>query len=660
MCGIAGFWETPRTMAADALERTARAMADSMPHRGPDDWGVWSDAPAGIALSQRRLSIVDLSPEGHQPMLSRCGRYAIVFNGEIYNHRALRRRLEGSGAAFRGHSDTEVMLAAIAEWGLERSLESFNGMFAFALWDRLERRLHLARDRAGEKPLYYARFGGSFLFASELKALRAHPAFRGDIDREALTLFLRFGYIPSPHSIYRGVSKLPPATTLTIDAGAPLATPRAYWSARDAAERGLASPLAGSSDEIVEQLDELLRDAVKLRMEADVPLGAFLSGGVDSSTVVALMQAQSSRPVRTFTIGFHESSYNEADQAELVARHLGTEHTELYITPAEAMAVIPRLPSIYDEPFADSSQVPTTLVSHMARRHVTVSLSGDGGDELFGGYVRYLWAESIWRRTGRWPAGTKQLASRLVRSVPATAWDSLFGVLNPMLPGRLRQRNPGHKLHQLAEVITAASPDAMYLALVSQWKDPARIVLGAREPRTQLSRGSGDAFNFVQRMMYLDTVTYLPDDILVKMDRASMSASLEARVPMLDHRLIELAWRVPQDFKIREGRGKWLLRQVLNRYVPEALIERPKMGFGMPIDQWLRGPLRPWAEELLDESRLRQEGFLDPKPIRRKWTEHLGGSRNWQYYLWSILMFQAWLEQARRDAPSELREAVSR
>jgi asparagine synthase (glutamine-hydrolysing) len=477
-----------------------------------------------------------------------------------------------------------------------------------------------------------------------------------------LALYLRHSYIPAPHTIYQGIYKLPAGAVLTLPAAglSALPSPRPYWRLRETAERGVADPFTGSPAEAVSQLELLLKDAVRLRMVADVPLGAFLSGGVDSSTVVALMQAQSRKRVRTFTIGFQESSYNEAKQAGLVARHLGTDHTELYITPADAMSVIPRLASIYDEPFADSSQIPAVLVSQLARRHVTVSLSGDGGDELFGGYTRYLWAQDIWRKTGWAPSQVKKLVAQALTRVSVEQWDAVFARCSDWLPSLMRQRNPGEKLHKLADVLPAESPEDMYLALVSQWKRPSSIVLAAREPATLLNHGSPwiACDDFVQRMMYADTATYLPDDILVKMDRASMSVSLEARVPLLDHRLIEFAWRIPQSFKIRDGQGKWLLRQVLDKYVPKSLIERPKMGFAVPIDGWLRGPLRGWAEELLDEKRLRSEGFFDPLPIRDKWGEHLAGTRNRQYDLWSILMFQSWLEESRKSQPSEIGSAV--
>jgi asparagine synthase (glutamine-hydrolysing) len=635
-------------------------MTDEIVHRGPDDGGVWVDAQTGVALGHRRLSILDLSPQGHQPMISLSGRYVIAFNGEVYNHQELRKELEcpisdpnskmeKGGVIWRGHSDTEVMLAAFERWGLEGALSRFNGMFAFALWDRQDRVLHLARDRFGEKPLYYGWMGDTFLFGSELKAMKAHPAWQGEIDRGALALYMRHTYISAPYSIYSGIRKLLPAHILSIPLSAGnMQTPpsRAYWSVKAVAEAGVRHPFAGNEAEAVESLDGLLRDAVKLRMEADVPLGAFLSGGIDSSAVVALMQAQSLRPVKTFTIGFHEEGYNEAKHAKAVAKHLGTEHTELYVTAAEAMAVIPKLPKIYDEPFADSSQIPTFLVSKMTRQHVTVALSGDGGDELFGGYNRYFWGRDIWRKVGWMPKSARVAMARGLTALPPQSWDKIFSAMETMLPRRLRANLPGDKLHKLAGVLACSSPEAMYRGLVSFW-EPESVVLGASEPPTALTdRGQwADIPDFTQRMMFLDTVSYLPDDILAKVDRASMAVSLEGRVPLLDHRVAEFAWTLPLDMKIRGGQGKWPLRQLLYKYVPRELIERPKMGFGVPIDVWLRGPLREWAENLLDESRLKREGFFNTRTVREKWSEHLAGNRNWASLIWTVLMFQAWLEE---------------
>ena len=645
MCGIAGFF-SPGGTGQEAAP-TIRRMTDTLLHRGPDDGGVWEDSRSGIALGNRRLAVVDLSPEGHQPMLSACGRYVLAFNGEIYNFRELREELEGLGQAFRGHSDTEVMLAAIVRWGLDAALARFNGMFAFALWDRRERALHLLRDRLGEKPLYYSWMGGALLFGSELKTLKAHPRFMGSISRDALALYLRHNYVPAPYTIYEGVRKLPPGTRLTVDEAGNGSEPVPYWSAKEAAERGVANPFAGSAGEAATELDVLLRDAVKLRMEADVPLGAFLSGGIDSSTVVAMMQAQSGLPVKTFSIGFHEADYSEAEHARAVARHLGTDHTELYVTPKEAMSVIPRLPTLYDEPFSDSSQIPTFLVSELARSQVTVSLSGDGGDELFCGYGRYEKGRDLWGKIGRVPLPVRRASSHALSAIPAGA---LNGRLDRVVRGTGKYGRPGalgDNLHKLAKVLAFDRPEELYLWLVSHWKDPSSLVIGASEPPTALTDDArwADVPSFMERMMYLDTVSYLPDDILVKVDRASMGVSLEARVPLLDHRVMEFAWTLPLSIKVRDGQSKWLLRQVLYRYVPRELIERPKMGFGVPVGAWLRGPLREWAEGLLSKRRLSEDGFFDPSPIREKWSEHLSGEQNWQGYLWDVLMFQSWLDE---------------
>ena len=650
MCGLCGFMQIESVVEAQAMNAVVERMAGTLRHRGPDDGASWVDAGAGIALGHRRLSIIDLSPEGRQPMSSPTGRYVIAYNGEIYNFRELRLELEHKGCAWRGHSDTEVMLAAFEAWGIDGALERFNGMFAFALWDRHERALHLARDRMGEKPLYYGWVGKTFLFGSELKSLRAHPAWRADIDRNALAAYLRHNYVPAPHSIYTGISKLPPAHRLRVAVSDTRPTkPVPYWSLRNAAEQGVAHPQRGDDTAAIDELDVLLRDAVARRMVADVPVGVFLSGGIDSSTVVALMQAQSSRPVRSFSIGFEEEAYNEARHAKAVARHLGTDHTELYVTADEAMAVIPRLPTMYDEPFADSSQIPTFLVSQLARKHVTVTLSGDGGDELFCGYVRYFWGRRIWNRIGRLPYRVRTLLAGTLSALSPASWNTVFAGMNRLVPTTAIGELTGDRIHKLAEVLAVPTPDALYHGLVSHWTAPESMVYGSREAATALTdrRQWAGLSDFTQRMMYLDAVTYLPDDILVKVDRASMAVSLEARVPLLDHRLVEFAWRVPLSRKNRNGEGKWLLRQVLYRYVPQHLIDRPKMGFGVPIDSWLRGPLRPWAEELLNESRMREQGYFDPAPIREKWIEHQSGARNWQYWLWDILMFQAWLESAR-------------
>lgn len=634
----------------------ARRMTDTLGHRGPDDGGVWVDDAAGIAIGHRRLSILDLSCAGHQPMRSADGRYIIAFNGEIYNHKDLRRRLEAerTSAGWIGESDTETLLAAFGAWGIRETLRAVVGMFAIALWDRRDRILTLARDRMGEKPLYYGWQKGTLLFASELKALRGHPAFCTEIDRGALTLYVRHGYVPAPHSIYRGIHKLSPGSYLHVRVcrgEVTSAEPIAYWSLLEAIDAGRDNPFDGSDTEAVDLLEQTLRTAVETQRLADVPVGVFLSGGIDSSTVVALMQKVCSAPARTFTIGFDEAGYNEATHAKAIARHLGTHHTELYVRAEQARDAIPRMPEIYCEPFADSSQVPTFLLSQLTRRHVTVALSGDAGDELFGGYSRYVLSHTIWGRAQRVPLGARRALSRVVASAPRGALDAAFAVVRPFLARRLRLSRPGEQAHKLAGLLTAANGEEFYRRLVSTWSDPVAVVLGGSEPRTLLQTPeewpASDSFE--HWMMAMDARTYLPDDILVKVDRAAMANSLETRVPFLDHRVVELAWRLPLRLKIRDGVGKWIVRQVLYRHLPAALVERPKMGFGVPIDSWLRGPLRDWAESLLDQKRLLQDGYFDPAPIRRTWGEHLTGRINRQHQLWPVLMFQAWLDSTKHN-----------
>lgn len=651
MCGIAGFFDGRGATGKERLEATAQAMARRLKHRGPDDAGVWADENVQMALAHRRLSIIDLTAAGHQPMASESGRYVIVYNGESYNFQEIRDEVgQGPAApAWRGHSDTEAILAAIERWGVEKTIKRINGMFAFALWDRQERVLTLARDRIGEKPLYYGWWGQVFLFGSELKSLLAYPGYPPEIDRNALALYLRYNYVPAPYSIYKGIKKLLPGTFLSLrfpSGPAETPEPSPYWSALEAFQRGADDPLRLDDEMASGMLDELMRDAVKMRMVSDVPLGAFLSGGVDSSLVVALMQAQSPRPVKTFTIGFHEEAFNEAKHASAVARHLGTDHTEMYASPEDARAVIPGLPAMYCEPFADSSQIPTFLVSRLARQHVTVALSGDGGDELFGGYNRYFWGCSIWDKVGPVPLVLRRMVSRGFQSISPSAWDSLFGLVKGFAPKNLQEKRFGARLHKLAKMISASKPEDMYKSLVSHFNDPSSVAIGSVEPLSlpgdmQTGRFAG---GFAQKMMLNDTLTYLPDDILAKVDRASMAVSLEVRVPMLDHRLVEFAARLPLDQKMRGGNGKILLRKTLDRYVTRELIERPKMGFGVPIGSWLRGPLREWAEALLNEKRLAGEGFFNPGPVTARWREHLSGARDWEYDLWGVLMFQAWLE----------------
>lgn len=661
MCGLTGFLNPDSLDSPEELTRHVARMNATLANRGPDDAGHWCDAAHGIALGHRRLAIIDVSAAGHQPMQSPTGRYAMVFNGEIYNHLLLRKEIGGGmhAVAWRGGSDTETLLAGFEQWGIRATVERAVGMFALAVWDRRRRVLTLARDRIGEKPLYYGWQGhgkaAAFLFGSELKALRAHPAFEDVVDRDALCLQMRHGYIPAPYSIYRNVFKLPPGCLLTVEGPSCAHALSAYWSAERQMADGVRRPFGGTPGQAVDALDVLLRDAVGAQMAADVPLGAFLSGGVDSSTVTALMQAQSSRPVKTFSIGFFESDFNEAHHAKAVAKHLGTDHTELYVTAAQARDAIPSLQDTYDEPFSDSSQLPTVLVSRLARQHVTVALSGDAGDELFCGYNRYQFVDALWHKISAAPLILRRLTARGITGVSVESWNRAARVLGPGLPPAMRFQNTGDKLHKGAQVMTSASLDALYLRLVSHWEHPEALVRGASEPPTALNGDTPDlaALSGLQRMMALDLLTYLPDDILVKVDRAAMGVSLETRVPLLDHRVVEFAWRLPQSYKLRDGITKWVLRQVLYRYVPKSLIERPKMGFGIPVGDWLRGPLRDWGDALLAESRLDEEGFFEPKLVGRCWAEHQSGHRNWQYQLWNVLMFQAWLEHRRSERHAE-------
>jgi asparagine synthase (glutamine-hydrolysing) len=681
MCGFAGFWSGEPGSLGGA-EAIATRMANAIEHRGPDDSGAWVDAEAGIALSHRRLSIIDLSPAGHQPMRSASGRFVMVFNGEIYNHQAIRAELETSIASvpgeeekrnWRGHSDTETLLAGFERWGVDATLAKTVGMFAIALWDLRERTLHLARDRFGEKPLYYGWAGHgaarALVFGSELKALRAFPGFANPVCRQALAQYMRFMYVPAPRSIYQHVYKLEPGCVLTVNRAPPAHPPsqplrppashgslslRRWWSLSDVVRAGTQSQL-GNEVEAVELLEQRLGDAVRLQSLADVPLGAFLSGGIDSSTIVALMQAQATRPIKTFTVGFEEAGFDESPHARAVATHLGTDHAELFVTAAEAQAVIAELPAMYDEPFADSSQIPTHLVCRAARQHVTVALSGDAGDELFGGYNRYFWGPRVWDRLGWLPYPVRQALGAAITAVPVAGWDTLSRPANAFLPGGGAIAHAGDKAHKLAARLAKVRDlDDLYLSLVSEWQDPAQVVLSdggsiVLEPPSMLDDPLPDwdttgAVESPLRMMYRDSMTYLTDDILCKVDRAAMSISLETRVPFLDHRVVELAWRLPLDMKIRGDEGKWALRQILYKRVPRALIDRPKTGFGIPIGQWLRGPLYDWAESFLNEKRLQAEGYFRPLPIRQKWAEHLSGRRQHTASLWAVLMFQCWLE----------------
>lgn len=647
MCGFVGFLGVARCEMG-AREFLLRAMLKPLTHRGPDAEGIWLDHEGDVALGHRRLSVVDLSPAGAQPMVSHDGRFVLVYNGEIYNHREIRQALDAHATvAWRGHSDTEVLLEAVSRWGLPAALDRFDGMFAFVLWDRHDRMLHLARDRFGEKPLYYGWMDGSLVFASELKGLRVFPGFAPDIDRSALTEYLRLGYVPSPRSIYRGIHKLPAGSFLSLPRhampGSALA-PVSYWSAVAVARSARQAPFDGNLAEAADALESLLGDAVSLRMEADVPLGALLSGGIDSSTVVALMQARRGDRVRTFSIGNREPGYDEAGHAQRIARHLGTEHTEFYVEAKDALAVIPRLPTLYDEPFADSSQIPTFLVSQLARRHVTVALSGDAGDELFGGYNRYFHGPALWCRLQRLPRPVRVGLAKVATQWSPAVIDRGIAALGRLAPGEVAGGRAGDKLHKLAGLLPARTEHEFHRTLLSCWSDPGRLVRNA-EAVDDLDALSGVSdLPFAERAMLHDTLHYLPDDILTKVDRASMGVSLEARVPFLDVRVFEFAWRLPMAMKVQGGQGKRILRELLYRHVPASLIERPKQGFAVPIGRWLRGELQDWAESLLAPSRLEQEGFLYPEPIRQCWREHLSGQRNWDTRLWSVLMFQSWVE----------------
>jgi asparagine synthase (glutamine-hydrolysing) len=652
MCGIAGLIGAGGDHAG-----LARRMLTPIAHRGPDDSGVWTDAETGVALGHRRLSIIDLSASGHQPMESQSGRYVLTYNGEIYNHAALRAELEAAGVGgWRGHSDTETLLEAIASWGLEAALQRCVGMFALALWDRRERRLHLARDRFGEKPLYYGWTGGDFVFGSELKAIRAHPRFANAIDRRALSAFAARTYIPAPLSIYRGLFKLEPGTILSLtaeEARTPREEPvaegsaggpslRRYWSYRQVVLDGLADPITDER-EALERLEGELAAAIRGQSVADVPVGTFLSGGIDSSTVVALYQKYSSQPVRTFSIGFAEAGFDEAHYAKAVARHFGTVHDERYVTVEEARDVIPLLPAMYDEPFADSSQIPTHLVSRFAREQVTVALSGDGGDELFAGYNRHFAAPALWQRLQRLPRPVRGLVGAPLSQLPPSFWN--------LARGR-RQPHFGAKVQKALRVAGAArSFDDVYVSFLDEWSFERPPVLGGGDAATapvldlDLAARASDAV----RTMYCDAVSYLPDDILCKVDRAAMAVSLETRVPFLDHRVAALAARIPLTMKVRGGKGKHILRELLYREAPRALFERPKAGFAVPVGEWLKTSLRPWAEDLLDPRRLAEEGYFDPAPVARRWQQHLSGRRDSTAALWAVLMFQAWLRQDHRE-----------
>lgn len=667
MCGISGILDATGALTPVELAEAAGRMADQQTHRGPDDRGQWADPSGHLGFSHCRLSILDLSPQGRQPMVSHCGRYVLCYNGEIYNHADLRAQIEAARSysgrpaiAWRGHSDTEILLEALALWGAQEGLKRTVGMFALALWDTRERTLVLARDRLGEKPLYYALSQGRLLFASELPGLTAAPDFTARVDRAALALYLRLSCVPAPHSILEGVRKLPAGHLVSLrlaDAErGDLPAPRPWWSLSGAVEAGLASPFAGSETEAQDALLGLLRQSVRGQMVADVPLGALLSGGIDSSLVTALMAEQAPMSgggsVRTFTIGYTDAAYDESAQAEAVARHLGCEHTTLMAGPRDALALVPRLAQIAGEPFADASLLPTRLVAELTRRHVTVCLSGDGGDELFAGYNRHVHAPALWARLAGLPVGLRGTMAGLLQSVSPRAWDRVFKALSFLLPAQAKQRLPGEKLHKLAQALPARVPPAFYAALVSAWPDPGLLVPGVTEapwalrqpgtwPEARLCPQGSTAW-----MQYLDAAWYLPGDILTKVDRATMSVGLESRAPYLDHRVAEFAWSLPAEMRVRSGQGKQALRGLLARYLPPELWDRPKMGFGVPLDAWLRGELKDWAAGLLDPARLAREGYFQPAPVARAWGEHQSGRFNRQYRLWPVLMFQSWLENA--------------
>ncbi|MBT5860815.1 MAG: asparagine synthase (glutamine-hydrolyzing) [Alphaproteobacteria bacterium] len=650
MCGIAGFIDTKRQTKETGLHATVDAMTERLINRGPDSGDVWVNPEQGVAFGHRRLAIIDLTDHGKQPMASDGDRWMITFNGEIYNFEEIRDTLKKLGHAFHGNSDTEVMLAAVKEWGLEAAVERFIGMFAFALWDTQDRTLHLGRDRMGIKPLYWGIFGDHLMFASELKAFTAHPEFVAEIDRPALATFLRRSNVPAPQSIYTGVSKLPAGSILTQKADGTPPTIAAFWSMKSLAEDGARNPFQGSMEDAVGELEPLLRTSVRQRMISDVPLGSFLSGGLDSSTVTALAQAESAKPVQTFTVGFEDPDFNEADHAKAVAAHLGTDHTEVYVSDQELRDVLPKLPTMYDEPFADSSQIPTFLVSQMARQHVTVCLSGDGGDEMFGGYNRYTWLARINGRLGALPRSARSTLAGMVRGLSPAGWDRLFALASPILPKRYAHADAGERMHKMAGLFSAQGIGAMHQRTLTVWDRPP--VPGAQEiPDILADPATWPTLDDpVRRMMAVDVMTYLVDDLLTKVDRASMAVALEVRVPLIDHRVAAFASTLPKHMLFGEGGGKAILRQILYRHVPQALVDRPKWGFSVPLQHWLRGPLRDWAEDLLNASEMTSAGYLDPAPISACWAEHLSGRFNHQAKLWPVLMFQSWL-QANSPGP---------
>ncbi len=650
MCGLVGFLGgdfSNKKLSTNILQE----MSDKIISRGPDSSGIWIDETSKIGLAHRRLAVLDLSPAGHQPMISSSKRYTMVYNGEIYNSLEIKNELINAEPAitWSGHSDTEILLAGFDTWGIKETIYRITGMFAISVWDNELKQLTLIRDRLGEKPLYYGWQGSesnkAFLFGSELKSLKKHPQFSNEIDRGSLSLYMRYCYVPAPHSIYKGIKKLEPGTILTVSLNNKYTQER-YWDARKVVKNGFECQFEQPIGEVTKNLEVELKNTISQQMMADVPLGAFLSGGIDSSAVVALMQSQSSNPIKTFTIGFKEAGYNEAEYAKLVAEHLGTEHTELYVSSQDALDVIPKLPNLYCEPFADSSQIPTYLVAALAREHVTVSLSGDGGDELFCGYNRYLFANKLWNGLKITPASLRGFVGRSVQSFPDAFWAKGFKFLNKITPEKFNGVRWGDKLQKGAGVVGSKDLISLYQGVVSNWQNPSSVVIGEGEHKSIFSTDIEilSSLDDVEKMMAIDMISYLPDDILVKVDRAAMGVSLETRVPFLDHHIIEFTSKIPLSMKLNNGVGKAILRDILYKYVPRELIERPKMGFGIPVSDWLKGPLKDWAEELLSESRLESQGFFYPAIVRKMWSEHILGNRNWQSQLWVILMFQAWLE----------------
>jgi len=642
MCGVTGLWSS---LDCDH-EAIASTMADQIASRGPDDVGIWSAKNDGLVLAHRRLSVIDLSSYGHQPMISSCGRYVISYNGEIYNHLDIRELLsaEADFSGWKGHSDTETLLEAISYWGLEATLKKLNGMFAFALWDNKSKRLYLARDRIGEKPMYYGTLKSTFVFGSQLKSLSVHPCWQGNIDRDALSLFMKYGYVPSPFSIYEGIKKLPQAHFIVVsDGGNSISEPKCYWNLDSNSEHTISYEY-NSIQSVTDNLESLLHDSVKRRMEADVPLGAFLSGGIDSTMIVALMQKISKNPVKTFSIGFDEDSYDEAGHSKKVAQHLGTDHYELYVSPEDTMSVLPKLSGIYDEPFADQSQIPTYIVSELAKTQVTVSLSGDGGDELFFGYDRYFQVHSWWRKLRLVPLPVRKLISFTLINIPSGFLNALL-----LLPSKFTVKHLRDRILKFARLIDAPDWLTFYDRVITQSNYPKPLVLNASKNNDFLNQFKQkiEGLPIPEKMMYLDKILYLPDDILAKVDRASMAVSLEARVPFLDHRLVEFASQIPFKYKFRDKQGKWILRKLLYRYVPKSLVDRPKMGFGVPIEYWLKGPLSDWADNLLDEETLDKQGFFDSALVRKMWREHKEGKRRWHVQLWRLLIFQMWFIENR-------------